>query len=180
LEQGLPVLSREVRHEQGDPAQVEAPVAQHSQEHRVLVQGSGGGDAQVGLAFRQVKSLRAISEQGGERLARPESSLVHFGDVGDEVRLDAARLAEDLGQAAQEDVVGDRGERPALGFEGWSARGERGQLALVVHERRVRLVLDRVGPLRGLMRTKSTPRAWASRVGRERSKRRHPSFGGFV
>jgi hypothetical protein len=84
----------------------------------VLVRGSGGGDAQVGLAFRQVKSLCATGEQGGERLARPESSLVHFGDVGDEVRLDAARLAEDLGQAAQEDVVGDRGERPALGFEG--------------------------------------------------------------
>ena len=82
----------------------------------------------------------------GERFTGVEASLVRLGNVGDEVRLDAARLAEDLGQAVQEDVVGDRGERPAFGFEGCSARGEREPSALVVHERRVRLVMDRIGP----------------------------------
>ena len=147
-EQSLPVLCREVRREQGDRAQVKAPVAEHRQEHRVLARGAGDGDAQVGLTLREMESLRAVGEHGRERFTRVEASLVRLGNVGDEVRLDAARLAENLGQAAQEDVVGDRGERPALGFEGWSARGERGQSALVVHERRVRLVMDRVGPLR--------------------------------
>ena len=165
-EQSLPILCREVRCEQGDRAQVKAPVAEHRQEHRVLARGAGDGDAQVGLTLREMESLRAVGEHGRERFTGVEASLVRLGNVGDEVRLDAARLAEDLGQAAQEDVVGDRGERPALGFEGWSARGERGQSALVVHERRVRLVMDRVGPLRRLTRTKNHPRACARRVGK--------------
>jgi len=175
-EQSLPILCRDVGCEQGDRAQVKAPVAEHRQEHRVLARGAGHGDAQVGLTLREMESLRAVGEHGGERFTGVEASLVRLGNVGDEVRLDAARLAEDLGQAAQEDVVGDRGERPALGFEGWSARGERGQSALVVHERRVRLVMDRVGPLRRLTPTKNHPRACARRVGKGAVERTAESF----
>jgi hypothetical protein len=96
-----------VGRKQGDPAQVETPIAQHRDDHGVLARGSGDGDTQVSLTLREMESLRAVREHGWERLARPEPSPVHFGDVRDEVRLDAAGLAEDLGQPAQEDVVGD-------------------------------------------------------------------------
>ena len=73
--------------------------------------GSRHGDAQVGLAFREVQRSRAVGEHGGERLTRVQPSLVHLGDVRDEVRLDAARLSEDLGQAPEEIVVGESRER---------------------------------------------------------------------
>ena len=135
----LPVVSREVGRQVGDPAQVKPPVAQHRKDHRVLARGSGHGDAQVGLGLREVQGLRAVGEHGGEGFTSVEASLVHLGDVGDEVGLDAARLGEDLGQAAEEIAVGDRRERSACLGEGRSA--------LVVHGRRLSPGLDSRGPI---------------------------------
>ena len=56
----------------------------------------------------KVQRSSAVREHGGERLARVQPSLVHLGDVRDEVRLDTARLHQDLGQAPEESVVGHR------------------------------------------------------------------------
>jgi hypothetical protein len=66
---------------------VEAPVAQHRQDQRVLEGGSSYGNAQVRFPFRQVQGAGAVSEHGGKRLASVQPSLVHLGDVRDEVRL---------------------------------------------------------------------------------------------
>jgi hypothetical protein len=65
-----------------------------------------------------VKSPGAIREHRREGLTGVELSPIHFGDVRDEVLLDAAALAEDLGQAAKEVVVGECRERVARGGEG--------------------------------------------------------------
>ena len=79
----------------------------------MLARGPGHGDPQVGLALREVKSPGAIREHRREGLTGVEPSLVHLGDVRDEICLDAARLAQDLGQAAKEVVVGECRERAA-------------------------------------------------------------------
>ena len=74
----------------------------------MLSGGSGHGDAQVRLALREVQRPSGVGKHGGERLTRVQPSLVHLGDVRDEVRLDTARLHQDLRQAPEESVVGDR------------------------------------------------------------------------
>ena len=138
-EERLQVLSSEVGRQQGDAAQVKPPVAQHRQDHGVLARGSGHGDAQVGLGLREVQGVGAVGEHGGERFPGVEASLVHLGDVCDEVPLDAARLGEDLRQAEEEIVVGECRERSALLSEG--------RPAPVVHGRRLSPALDSRGPL---------------------------------
>ena len=56
--------------------------------------------------------MRAVREHRGERLTGIQPSLVRLRDVGHEIGLHAARLPEDLGQAAEESVVGDLAEGP--------------------------------------------------------------------
>jgi hypothetical protein len=146
-EKHLAVLLSEVRRQLGDPAQVKPPVAQHGKDHGVLARGPGHGDAQVGLGLREAQGLRAVGEHGGEGFMGVEASLVHLGDVGDEVPLDAARLGEDLPQAAQEIVVGDCREGSVLLGNRRSDLLGVARSALVVHGRRLRPVLDSGGPL---------------------------------
>jgi hypothetical protein len=167
----VPVLQSEMGREEGDPAEVEPPVAQHREEHRVLARGAGRGDAEVGLGLREVQGLGAVSEHGREGLTGVEASLVHLGDVGDEVDFEAAGLREDLAQATKEVLVGERRERSALVRSGpaalscdrrrtlaatwWSVRrgpvrpgvASEGWSSLFFHERRVRPDLDSRGPI---------------------------------
>jgi hypothetical protein len=107
LEERLAIPCGEVGRELDDPAEVKTPIAQHLEEDRVLAGRPGHGDPQVGLALREVESAGAIREHRREGLTGVELPPVHFGDVRDEVLLDAAGLAEDLGQAAKEVVVGE-------------------------------------------------------------------------
>jgi hypothetical protein len=118
LEERVSVPCGEVGCELGDPAQVKTPIAQHLEEDRVLAGRPGHGDPQVGLALREVKSPGAIREHRREGLTGVELPPAHFGDVRDEVLLDAAGLAEDLAQAAKEVVVGQSREWAARDGEG--------------------------------------------------------------
>ena len=54
-----------------------------------------------------MKGLGAVDEHRREGLAREESTLIDLADVGDEVGLDAARLADERVQSPQQLVVGD-------------------------------------------------------------------------
>jgi hypothetical protein len=59
-----------------------------------------------------VEDVRAVDEHRRRGLAGVEASGLDLGDVGDEVGLDAAGLADEMGEPAKELVVGERGERP--------------------------------------------------------------------
>ena len=46
-------------------------------------------------------------EQRGRALASVEPAFVHLTDVGDEVGFDAPRLPQEIGEAAEELVIGN-------------------------------------------------------------------------
>ena len=59
-EEAQRVLPGEMRDEPGDPGEVEAAVAKHVEDHRVLPGGPGRSDSHVGLGLREVKHLDAV------------------------------------------------------------------------------------------------------------------------
>jgi hypothetical protein len=89
-----------VRGELGNRGQVQPPVGQHLEEDGVLAGGPGRGDAEVGLGLGEMKDLGAVGKHRGGGFAGEEAALIDFTDVGDEVGLHAAGLAEDLSEAA--------------------------------------------------------------------------------
>jgi hypothetical protein len=107
LQEIVPVLRRQVRGHLRDGGQVQTPIGQHRQEHRVLSRRTCRGDAQVGLGLREMEDLRAVGEHRGRSLAGVEPALVDLADVGDEVGLDAPGLPQKLDEAAQQLVVRD-------------------------------------------------------------------------
>ena len=109
-EDRVAVLRGEQRHEQRHPGEVEPPVAEHREQPGVPARGARDRDAPVGLGLGEVKGLGAVDEHRGEGLAREQTALVDLADVGDEVGLDAARLADELVQSPQQLVVGDVAE----------------------------------------------------------------------
>jgi len=74
--------------------------------------GPGHGDPIVGLGLREVEDLSAVVEHRRAGEPRVEVALLHLRDVGDERRLGATGLSQQLGEPRQELVVGDRLERP--------------------------------------------------------------------
>jgi hypothetical protein len=129
LQQEVPVPGSQVRRDHRDRGEVEPPVGEHGQEHRVLPGGASSGDAQVGLRPREVETVRAVLEHGRHGLAGVEPARVDLADVGDEIGLGVARRVHESGEPAQELVVGDCRE------------GLRG-----LHTRSIRPVRDRAGP----------------------------------
>ena len=76
-------------------------------------------NAEIGFRLGEVQSVHAVGEHRRKGLAGEEPSLLHLGDVGDDVGLDAPGLAHELGQAVEQLVVRDRLERP-LCFHDWN------------------------------------------------------------
>ena len=105
FQERVSVLPGETGSELGDSGQVEATVTQHHQEHRVLPRGTCHGDAQIGFRLGEVQDVGAVGEHRGRSLAGIEPSLVHLGDVSDEVGLDAPGLEQEVGQAKEQLVV---------------------------------------------------------------------------
>jgi hypothetical protein len=97
-----------MRRQLGDCGQVKAAGRQHGQEHRMLPGRPGRGNPEIGLGLGEVQDARAVGEHRGECVTGIESSLVDLGDVGHHVGFDAPGLAHELGQAAEQLVVGDR------------------------------------------------------------------------
>jgi hypothetical protein len=79
---------------------MEATVAKPVQEGGDAPGGPGDGDAEVGLGLGEMKDLGAVGKHRGGGFAGEEAALIDFTDVGDEVGLHAAGLAEDLSEAA--------------------------------------------------------------------------------
>ena len=77
----------------------------------MLSRGAGGGDAQVGLGLGEVEDLGAVREHRGRGLAGVEPARVDLADVSDEVGLVATGLAEQIRQATEQLVVGERRQR---------------------------------------------------------------------
>ena len=73
----------------------------------MLPRRSGRGDAQIGLRLRKVEDLRAVREHRRRGRARVQAARVDLTEVGDEVGLDTPGLPQDLGETAQQLVVGD-------------------------------------------------------------------------
>jgi hypothetical protein len=94
-----------------DPAEVKAALLQQLQEPRVLPGGARHGDPQVGLVLREVEHLGAVREHRRTGFPSVQTPGVDLGNVGDQIRLDVPRPGEDVGQAAQQLVVGQCSER---------------------------------------------------------------------
>ncbi len=77
----------------------------------MLASHPGGGSPEIGLGLGEMKAFRAVDEHGRKGLARVEPSSLHLADVGDEVGLGPAGLAEEKREPAKEVVVGERLER---------------------------------------------------------------------
>ena len=92
----------EARGEQRDSRKVQPAVTQELEPGRVPAQGARHHDPQRRLRLGQVEALDAVVEHRRAGLPLVEAALVDLGDVGDEVGLDAARVAEDLRQAQEE------------------------------------------------------------------------------
>jgi hypothetical protein len=65
----------------------------------------------VRLRLGKVEPPRTVDEHRRRGLAGEEPSRVDFADVGDEVGLRAARLRQDVGEAAEQLVVGKMSQR---------------------------------------------------------------------
>jgi hypothetical protein len=122
----MPVFTGEVRGQLGYSGEVKAAIPQHRQEHGMLPCGASHQDAQIGLGFREVEDLGAVREHRGRGFASIEPSLVDLADVGDEVGFHASGPPEDLGQAAEQLVVGDCVERKLM-FHGRNDKRAEGQ-----------------------------------------------------
>jgi len=66
-----------------------------------------GGDPQVGLGLRKMQALEAVHEHRRRSLPRVQSPGVDLADVSDEVGLGVTGAGEELGETAEELVVGD-------------------------------------------------------------------------
>jgi hypothetical protein len=77
----------------------------------MLPRGASGGDAEVGLGVREMEALRAVREHRGRGLTGVEPARVDLADVGDEVGLGVAGVAQQIGESAEQLVVGDRVQR---------------------------------------------------------------------
>jgi hypothetical protein len=111
-EEHVPVFGREVRCQLDDAGQVEPAVREHREEHGVLSSRPGHVDPQIGFGLGEMKDGRTVDEHRGGGFAGVEVSSLHLGDVGDEFGLDAPGLTEEVGEPAEEIVVGEGFERP--------------------------------------------------------------------
>jgi hypothetical protein len=111
-EENVSVLGCEAGREPGDAGEMEPTVREHLEEHGMLTSRPCRGEAQVGLGLGEVKDVHAIDEHRGGGLAGIETSSLDLGDMGDEVGLGAAGLAQKVGESAEELVVGEGFERP--------------------------------------------------------------------
>jgi len=77
----------------------------------MLSRGAGGGDPEVGLGLGEVEDLGTVHEHRGRGFAGVEPAPVDLADVRDEVGLVATGLAEQIRQATEKLVVGERRQR---------------------------------------------------------------------
>ncbi len=77
----------------------------------MLSRGAGGGDAEIGLGLGEVEDVGAPREHRGRGFAGVQPSSVDLADVSDEVGLVATGLTEQIRQATEEIVVGERRQR---------------------------------------------------------------------
>ena len=94
-----------------EAGEVQAAVTQHLQEDWESARSACGFDAQIGFGFGEAQPFGAPDEEGRRGLAEVEAALVDFREVGREVRLGAPRAGDDLAQAKEEHVVGERCRR---------------------------------------------------------------------
>ena len=111
LQEVLAVLRGQVRRQLRDGRQVQPPVGEQGQEEGMLSRGAGGGDAEVGLGLGEVEDLGAVREHRGRGFAGVEPAPVDLADVSDEVGLVATGPTEEIRQATEEIVVGERRQR---------------------------------------------------------------------
>jgi hypothetical protein len=71
-----------------DRRQVKTAIPQHGQDDRMLPRRTGRRNTEIGLGLGEVQDLHAVGEHRGEGLAGIELSLLHLGDVGDDVGLE--------------------------------------------------------------------------------------------
>ncbi len=109
------VLVGEVRSQQRDAGEMQPSVAQHLQQRRVSSRGPCDHDAETGFRLRQVQLLDAVVEHRRARLAQEKAPRIDLGDVGDQVGLDPARVAEDRGEPLEQVAVRNGREREGGG-----------------------------------------------------------------
>jgi hypothetical protein len=110
LEQAIRVPTVEVGGEPDYSAQVQTAVPEHCQDLWELAGRTCHDDAEIGFGFREVKDLHAVDEQRRGGFTRVQSALVDLADVGNDVGLDSAGLADELDQAPKKLVVANRFE----------------------------------------------------------------------
>ena len=111
LQDVLPVLRGQVRRQLRDGGQVQPSVGEQGEEEGMLSRGAGGGDAEVGLGLGEMEDVGAVREHRGRGFPGVEPAPVDLANVSDEVGLVATGPTEEIRQAPEQIVVGERRER---------------------------------------------------------------------
>ena len=77
----------------------------------MLPRRAGGGDPEVGLGLGEVEDLGAVREHRGRGFAGVEPAPVDLANVTDEIGLVTTGLTEEIRQATEQLVVGERRQR---------------------------------------------------------------------
>jgi hypothetical protein len=105
LEDGLAVVGDDERHEQGEAAEVDAPVRESHEQRRMSPRRARDGNARECLRLREMKRLRAVREHRWKGAVCVQPARVGFADVRNQLRFRGARLRDEPLQAAEELVV---------------------------------------------------------------------------
>ena len=101
MKQCLGVVARQKRDEARQAAQVKPTVAKRLEHGGVLASRARDGDPAIRLGLREMQGLGAVGEHRREGSTGEEPPLVDLADVSDQLRLDALRPSDEVGEAAE-------------------------------------------------------------------------------
>ena len=99
----------QVRCQQADPGQVQAPGREAFQQHRETTGRPGRGDTLVYGIFGQAQLRDAPGEQRGACSGRVELAVLHLGEVEEQLRGGFVSLADQSTDAGEQVFVGQAG-----------------------------------------------------------------------
>jgi hypothetical protein len=99
------VLVREMRRKDAQSSQMNGAGTNRIEDRRPAPRCSGHVDPVVGRAFGESELLDAERDHGGERARRIEPPRVDLAEMEEEVRLDRARLRNELPRGSEKVVV---------------------------------------------------------------------------
>ena len=110
------VLRRQMGTENGNPAEMELPRLQMSEDHRMSADGADRSDSVIGAGLGEVKYLGAVAEHRGAGLPQVQLTRVDFCEMRNEVRLQMLIRCDEVFQLMNEFLIGKIAERKTGGL----------------------------------------------------------------